>query len=603
MDNYIIAAGGTGAMCARAFIYMAAAGCANNGDTYHILLMDKDKQSDAMTACENLLKDYEAMREQMGLKPGTYTFPAIKVHRWNFTDEIVDEHVKQTGISADNLKSLTLNKLLNPKSDAQMGQILSTMYTDEELNTDLEKGFYGHPNIGAPVFSYVRERFLAQKVTRADGTVQENTFMIDLHNTLSKGKAYVYLLGSLFGGTGATVIPNVVLALRTITDGKKNLGETNLVLGGSVVMPYFKLPVCPADSVEKLAKVVPADTKFAGQTRDALSYYHESGLLSNMMNLTLLGSSKLDVTSELFARGGVQSQHFHIVILLAAVAANRFFRDELGNMRTATDVPAADPVKPLGELLVWKASPENGGVYNSLTASELDLSEESKTLNQFLRFSVVVGYYMRLRFEQDPSKMKDWNEVLGTCRQIRDEKGMPLNPKKITKEQITKYYQEPVEKAGSICKGFIQFLYDVALTGYDWSGYHVKAKTPADNKNGDVGDSAYFTYEVTDAVVPTAAADFGTRWVDLANLSNLKDLLEATKLDSITSQKTLNGICSFSVLDEGRANVIEENYPEHIARVYEEALHKLGLEKNIIGKMKRDDVWFCEIYDTIRQLV
>ena len=40
MERFIIAAGGTGAMCARAFIYMAAAGCANNDDRYHILLMD-----------------------------------------------------------------------------------------------------------------------------------------------------------------------------------------------------------------------------------------------------------------------------------------------------------------------------------------------------------------------------------------------------------------------------------------------------------------------------------------------------------------------------------------------------------------------------------
>lgn len=35
------------------------------------------------------------------------------------------------------------------------------MYAPQELDTDLEKGFYGHPNIGAAVFDYVQERFLA----------------------------------------------------------------------------------------------------------------------------------------------------------------------------------------------------------------------------------------------------------------------------------------------------------------------------------------------------------------------------------------------------------------------------------------------------------
>ena len=586
-------------MCARAFIYMAAAGCANYGDTYHILLMDKDQQSDAVTACENLLENYRAMQQQMGLKPGTFTFPEIKVHKWNFTDEIIDEYVKRTGYPATTLETLTLNKLLNPKNDSRMAQILSTMYTQEELDTDLAKGFYGHPNIGAPVFSYVRERFLAQSVELANGKVQENTFMTALHNILEKGKAYVYLMGSLFGGTGATVIPNVVLALQSIRDNKGNpVGQTNLVLGGSVIMPYFKLPSCPNDSVEMLAKVAPADTKFVGQTKDALSYYHESGLLSNMMNLLLLGSSQLDVTSELFARGGKQNQHFHIVILLAAAAANRFFKDELGNMKSATGVPAGTPVTPQKELLVWKASPASEGNYASLTSGELGLTKEYHNLEKFLRFSVVVGYFMRLRFAKDPTGMKDWNEILGTCRQMKDKGGNPLNPKEITTKEIEEYYTKPVENTGKICKGFIQFWYDVALSGYDWSGYHKKDKTPCD-------DGKYFEYKVTDHVIPTSPADFANRWVDLANLSDLKDLLEATELQDIISKKTLNGICSYDMVDQGRPGSTEQNYPGSIANVYQDVLDKLELEKTFwgFGKIRRDDVWFCEIYDALYKCV
>ena len=598
MDNFIIAAGGTGAMCARAFIYMAAAGCANNSDTYHILLMDKDKQSDAVTACENLLADYNLMRTQMGLKPGTYTFPAIKVHKWNFTDEIVDEYVKQTHNSAASLATLTLNKLLNPQNDAKMRQILSTMYTTEELDTDLEKGFYGHPNIGAPVFDYVRDRFLSEHVVKANGAVQDNTFMIDLHAALTQGIVHVYLMGSLFGGTGATVIPNVILALRTLKNSAGTpYGMTNLVLGASVIMPYFKLPACASDDVEGLSRVSPSDVKFAGQTRDALSYYHESHLLDNVMNMLLLGCSHLDVTSELYARGGVQNQHFHMVILLAAAAANRFFADSLGSMASSTE---RLPVSPLGELLVWKAAPNNTAAYSSLTESELDLTGEYQNLVKFLRFSVVVGYYMRLRFETDPVSMKDWNEVLGTCRQMKRADGKPLDAKPKT-EDIQEFYQAPVEKAGAICKGFIQFFYDVALSGYDWSGYHEKKKIPAKIEKG----IQYYNYGVTDTLSATAVAGFDDRWVDIANLTDLKDLLEASRLDNIMNQKTLNGICSYPTLDHdlGRPDITETRYPNHIAGVYEAALKALKLQKTIFGTMKRDDVWFCEIYDQLMKSV
>lgn len=589
-ENFLIAAGGTGAMCARAFIYMAAAGCADHDDTYHILLVDKDKQSDAVTACENLLTDYQAMRIQMGRKDGTNTFPEVKVHKWNFTDEIVAEYHKQTGKPAGDLSDLTLKKLLNPQYDPSMDQILKTMYTDEELNTNLEKGFYGHPNIGSPVFDYVQERFLADQVEMADGTIRDNTFMQELRRVMTTGKAHVYLLGSLFGGTGATVIPNVVLALRSIKSNDpmpKDIGMTNLILGGSVIMPYFKLPVCPSDSVESIAHVTPADTKFEGQTRDALKYYHESNLLENVMNLTLLGTSHLDVTSELFARGGVQTQHFHIVILLAAAAANRFFADKLGSMATAVNVGAAAPVIPQKELLVWKGLAQNGGAYSTLTFDELDLTEEAKKMNQFLRFSVVVGVYMRLLFDQSAEEVKYFNEVLGTCRQM----GLGNKP---DKEDVEKYYKAPVNQTVGICKGFIQFLYDVALSGYDWSGYHNKTKKK------DAG--GLYAYGVTEVVNPIAPSQFHTRWVDFANLTELRELLESKELLAIAQSKTLNDICSYQMVDEGRAAVVEAAYGEHIAKVYEEALKSLGLGKKLFGGLKKD-VWFCQIYEEIRNRV
>lgn len=603
-NYYIIAAGGTGAMCARAFIYMAAAGCADNNATYHILLMDKDKESDAMTACESLLEDYIAMRDQLGTKPDTQAFPQIVVHKWNFTDHIVDEYQKQTGNPAATLKSLTLNKLLNPRKDPKMAQLLATMYTQDELDTDLNQGFYGHPNIGAPVFDYVQDRFLAKKVIRADGSSEVNTFMTSLHDSLRTEKAYVYLMGSLFGGTGATVLPNVVRALRSMHDPSNPAncyGQTSLILGGSVIMPYFRLPSCPPDSLEATEKVSPVDSKFAGQTREALSYYDESGLLSNMMNLMLLGTSQMDVTSEMFSRGGRQTQHFHLVLLLAAVAANRFFANKLGNMVSAVNDTA---VKPLGELLLWKTIPNdsaNAGIYQTLTPEELDLDEEYANLMAFLRFSVVVGYYMRLKFDKRSEDLKHIVEVLGTAQKMKGDNGRPLNPKSLSNQDIQRCYKDPVGKAGAICRGFIQFMYDISLTGYDWSQYRVLRH----DENPTVVDDGknYYSYYLGE-VVENAAANFSQRWVDFANLTSLKVLLEAQSPSEVIDQMTLNSISSHERLDNDQRPEYEETRFDHsIATVYErDAMKNLGLEKNFFGKIRRDEVWFCEIYDQLLKL-
>lgn len=594
-DHYIIAAGGTGALCASSFLYMAVAGCADRGSTYHILLLDKDKQSDAMTACHNLLEDYNAMNVQLGKKDGTLVFPKIVLHDWNFTDEIVDEYCRQTQKPAANLASLTLNKLLNPNQDAATAQLLDIMYTPEELDTDLEKGFYGHPNIGAAVFDYVRERFLAQQVTTANGSVKTNSFMSSLHTSLSKGKTFVYLFGSLFGGTGATVIPNVARALRTLQSNATPpvaYGQTNLVLGGAVIMPYFRLPSRPVDSVEALEKVFPSDTKFADQTRQALRYYHESGLLSNLMSLMLLGTNHLDETSEVYSRGGVQSQHFHMVHLLAATSANRFFSGSLGNMAAALNEPT---VTPLGELLMWKIAPNdsgNKGMYRTLTPGELDLTNEFAQINRFLRFSVVVGYYMRKKFTKDPLQLMHDPEIQGTYKQMMVN-GRPMSAKDLNnKTMIETFYQQPVNQTGAICRGFIQYLFDVGLSGYDWSNYRDKTKIPAAHVNG----TQYYTYELG-APNPAAAGKFDMRWAEFGNLTELKSLLESISLGFVVDTKVLNDICSYSMLDAERPAYSVSKFPNSIAQVYEEkTLNSLGLRKGLFGGIKNDSRYFCEIY-------
>lgn len=592
MNYYIIAAGGTGAMCVRSFIYLAAAGCAKDFDTYHILLVDKDTKSDAVTACENLLEDYNVMYDQ--LRNDKFTFPKITLHKWSFTEAIMDEYESKTGKLAENLSTLTLDKLLNPDHDPNTARLLNTMYTEAELNTDLKNGFYGHPNIGAPVFDYIRDRFLDPK---------DNAFMNSLRADLSKGKAYVYLFGSLFGGTGATVIPNVVLSLRSIkgTDGTA-IGKNNLILGGSMVMPYFKLPQMKPDCLDKLEKLVPEDTKFADQTKEALDYYDSSQLLKEMMNLTLVGSSELDVTSEIFARGGTQHQHFHMVLMMAAVAANRFFAKNLGGM-AAVNVDNSTPITPLGELILWKftpGDPGNQGNYASLTASELGLNTELKQMTSFLRFSVVVAFYMRKRFDE-----VSWDrlckdvEVQGTIRQMSADVGRELDPKKLTNTDFETYYKLPVQKAGAICRGFIEFFFDVALSGYDWSKFRDYYRD--ENRAQKVGTNTYYPY-VQGAISEDVEKTFSTRWVDIANVNILMEILKTADPLNVLTRYSLNDICSFSYLDQARGGVKEKDYPDNIGQVYQNSLERLPREKGTFGFKGKVNAKFSDIYAQLRQM-
>lgn len=603
-DCYIIATGGTGAMCARAFLYLLAAGCGNKDDTYHILLVDKDKHSDAGTACENLLEEYNSLRAQL-TEAQSFHMPKVELEKWNFTDAVIDEYVCRTGRQAQDLSSLNLKNLLNPENDSMKALLMDTLYTRDEMQVDLENGFYGHPNVGAAVFDYIRKRFLSQKTVDREGSEKVNQFMTDLHNSLRSQPTFVYLFGSLFGGTGASVFPNVVSALRSIRGETPadNWGETRLVLGGTMVMPYFRLPDCPSDSIERLESVVPNDSKFAEQTREALRYYAESHLLQQMMNLMLVGTKQLDVTSELYARGGDQCQHFHMVLQIAASAALRFFQGELGGMQNY--YPAGQPVTPAGKLLLWKVQPDKGGSkdgWSTLTVNELGLEKEYRKMDQFLRFSMIVVYYLQNKFSKETASLRDEIEVLGTMKQMRDQNGNPLQLHKghISTQDINTYYKEPIGKASAFCKKFLQYYFDVAMSGYDWSKYHEKQSVQV-QKGGSQTVSCK-KYSVLPTVSSQAMEDtfLSRRWVDIVNLTQMHRVLEVMHPNEVEKSTTLNQIMTFMPLDTERHWVQEVNFPYNIGQIYvDHVLDSLNLVRKRFGGVKNDSVYFSQIYDKI----
>ena len=610
--RFVIAAGGTGSMCVRSLIFLLACGCGNPTDEYSILLVDKDQKSDALTACQDLIKSYGQLRDRM-VGTQAFTMPAIKLSSWDFTSETCAEYLEQTGRNPNTLKTMTLSALLNPSGDSSVDALLQTFYTKDELNVNLDKGFYGHPNIGAAVFSYVQDRFLAPSAKNIEGDMRGNTFMTDLRNELAKGATYVYLFGSVFGGTGASVIPNIVDALRSIHGAAPGTawGMQHLVLGGSLLMPYFRLPQCHQDSVENIA-VRPKDDLFAEQTREALLYYDESSMLRRMTNLLLVGTKKLDETSELYARGADQHQHFHISLQAAAAAACRFFRNGLPGM---DDLISSDgTVDPKGTLLLWKIAPSVGPtgapLYQTLSATELGMAEEFSKMDRFFRYSIIIAYYMNAKFNIDPELLAKEKVVAGTVKQMRDENNRPLklqNPSKLQPfpEDTEKYYKIPVELAGSFCREFLNYYFDIAMSGYSWSGYHTSA-----SETVAIDNKTYRKYSVTDEVADDAmdSSKLMDRWCDLINLGKLQAILTAPDAESVVYSTTLSDIMSFDFLDSGGVNgparppyrLAGEAFQHNIGTVYQKnTLEALGLVKPLLGVVKNDDVKFEEVFDKL----
>ena len=523
MNQYLIGAGGTGAMCIRSYLCTLAAMQAFQPADYkvYIRMVDMDGQSDAAKKCSDLYEEYKNLRQQSN------AFPEVVFENWDFTDS-VKTAAKTYGANIPDQQSITLEKLFTPTTgvSAHTSLLMNTLYTDTELTTTLEKGFYGHPNIGAAVFNCVRDSFLS---------VENNQFMKELVKDLSAVKpgeqVRLYLFGSLFGGTGASVTPNLVDVLRSLKNpatGANLGGKNTLSIGVGMMMPYFETPADPFKQQNKILR--PSSSKFMQQTREALYYYDKFGLVNKATSLLLLGTHELAVTREIYARGEKQYQHFHLVLLVAAIGAYRFLNGQLVDPSTGAELTGA---------LVWNIV--SGNANNcSLILSELGLTAEEKKLDQMFRFCVMISQFMRERYSKSHSDddLRYYKEVIATSG--LQPRGFINHYVDLTQEQLSVLYREKFISAAAFCRSYMSFYFDTALSGYDWTKYHAHAK----HNNGEE--------EVLESKHPARSNTFGLRMTDILNVNAADELIENDLGNDRLGKFTLRTLFEYKTVDGQR---------------------------------------------------
>lgn len=149
--------------------------------------------------------------------------------------------------------------------------LLDALYNNEETNDqselylDMVKGFKGNPNIGCMVFHNIE--------------TEAKEFRDFLQNLNNNDK--VVVIGSLFGGTGSSGIPEVIKKIRT----QSNNGA-KVPIASIFVMPYFVVDDIPNAAVKSKL--------FYSKTKAAINYYHDSGLITTTGNGKTTASSSIN---------------------------------------------------------------------------------------------------------------------------------------------------------------------------------------------------------------------------------------------------------------------------------------------------------------------
>lgn len=246
--SYIIPIGGTGIRVMKSILNLCMAGCVNNDEKLKVMCVDSDDINGNAKELGSILDCYR--------KVGNNLFPEIELNKVNGTeccvwsplsgDEFKDKHSSMSEMVSQGAMG----------ADAQ--NVFKVLYTDAEREKKLEGGFYGHTSIG----SY----FMAQEVVKDDKITKVWNDFFD-GNGDNKENANVFIIGSIFGGTGASGVPTIAKLIRT--------QYPKMNIGGLFVMPYFN----PKRETETdISKNLEIDgNSFTAKTKTALSFYRKQG--------------------------------------------------------------------------------------------------------------------------------------------------------------------------------------------------------------------------------------------------------------------------------------------------------------------------------------
>src|ERR1051326_8838416 len=233
MASYVIGLGGTGAKCVEALIHLCAAGLMPDRknvqgqpigkEDLYVAFVDSDVSNGSLERARITLNQYSACKSN---KLGSCDLFKTQVYvgekdgkTFDTWSPFAEDDTTQPQLG-DFFKYETLSTNSNAAADRSVAYLMDVLYTHQEKTTSLERGFRGHPSIGAAV--------LSSSLNFNAGEPWAN-FKNRIRQDIGGDGARIILIGSVFGGTGAAGLPTIA---RLISNEFGLATVSNTSLGG-----------------------------------------------------------------------------------------------------------------------------------------------------------------------------------------------------------------------------------------------------------------------------------------------------------------------------------------------------------------------------------
>lgn len=282
---YVFAIGGSGSRVLRSLTMLLAAGVKTD---YEIvpMIIDPDFSNGDLIRTVDIMRLYQSIHNSLTFNNNEKNeFFRNPISSLNDDGDFLLPLVGTAGISFENFINLGTMSMENQA-------MMRMLFSNANLSSDMNVGFKGNPNIG----SIVLNQFIESKDFNSFAT-----------NFVNGDK--VFIISSIFGGTGASGFPLLLKNMRT----HNNTALASAPIGAVSLLPYFNLKVDKKSSIQ-------ADS-FITKAKAALNYYEKNvtgnGTLDDMY---YLGDDFSAAGYENFDGGSNQQNKAHLVEMLAALS-------------------------------------------------------------------------------------------------------------------------------------------------------------------------------------------------------------------------------------------------------------------------------------------
>ena len=295
---YVFGIGGTGARVLRSFTMMMAAGVTIGADEVVPVIIDPDASNADLTRTVALMNIYRSIRSSLSFSPqneSTFFRKELSQILANYTLRINDTDDK------------TFSQFIDlPSMNKSSQAMIRMLFSEKNLASSMDVGFKGNPNIGSIVLNQI---------------VDSNDFQ-DFANNFEAGDK-IFIISSIFGGTGASGFPLLLKTLRTGTNFPNNALINHAEIGAITILPYFKLKNDDESEIDS--------STFISKTKSALAYYENNISKNKAIDALYFLADNVTNTYENHEGGSAQQNDAHLIEFLASTAIVDFSNKQHAN--------------------------------------------------------------------------------------------------------------------------------------------------------------------------------------------------------------------------------------------------------------------------------